>query len=388
MERLPVLRPDLPNADRLLPYLRSIDASRIYSNHGPLASTLERRLSDRLGLPAGGIVCASSGTSAIIGAVLAAAGRAHEERPFALIPAFTFVATALAIEQCGYRPYLADVDPDSWLLDPEKLLLHPQLKRFGVVVPVAPYGRPVPQEPWQTFRLRTNIPVVIDGGASFDTSLQEPDRYIGDVPVALSFHATKCFSTGEGGAIASSDLTIVGRSMQALNFGFRTMRDSQMASTNGKLSEYHAAVGLAELDGWLDKQSSLLTVVNLYRRLMDRESISPSFYAAPDISKSYALFLCSSLDEAAEVTGSLDRHQIDCRLWYGTGVQGHTYFSAVCHDGLNISESLASRLIGLPISSDLTEGDVCRVVRALREGVRASALRQNYVGNRPPSGDP
>src|SRR6266478_4083507 len=88
---IPVLRPRLPPAERLLPYLGRIDATRVYSNHGPLVSDLERRLAD-----------------------------------------------------------------------------HPERDRIGLVVPVAPFGRPVPQHPWQTFRQQSGIPVVIDGAASFE----------------------------------------------------------------------------------------------------------------------------------------------------------------------------------------------------------------------------
>src|SRR5579872_621730 len=151
MERIPVLRPRLPSADSLIPYLRAIDAARIYSNHGPLTSQLERRLCDELQLSAGAVVCAGSGTTAIVGAVLATTGRAASARPLAVIPAFTFVATALAVAQCGYAPYLADVDAETWSLDPEALARHPLRDRFGIVIPVAPFGRPVPQQPWKRF---------------------------------------------------------------------------------------------------------------------------------------------------------------------------------------------------------------------------------------------
>jgi hypothetical protein len=126
---IPVLRPALPRAEQILPYLRIIDDTRVYSNHGTLNAALERRLAVHLGLPAGGLVCASSGTAALVGAILASAGRGTAERPFAVMPAFTFVATALAVEQCGYRVCLADIDPDSWPLDPERCWPTPGWRR-------------------------------------------------------------------------------------------------------------------------------------------------------------------------------------------------------------------------------------------------------------------
>jgi len=84
-------------------------------------------------------------------------------------------------------------------LDASALLRESFLDREGVVVPVAPFGRPVAQAPWQSFEAATGIPVVIDGAASFDVVDESRDPAIGDVPVALSFHATKAFATGEGG---------------------------------------------------------------------------------------------------------------------------------------------------------------------------------------------
>jgi hypothetical protein len=123
---VPVLLPLLPSADRLLPYLRRIDVTRNYSNHGPLSRELEERLAGALALPEGGLVCASSGTAALVGAILATAGPATPKRPLAIIPAFTFAATASVVAQCGYQPYLADVDPESWMLAADRLIEHPQ----------------------------------------------------------------------------------------------------------------------------------------------------------------------------------------------------------------------------------------------------------------------
>src|SRR5215471_7633478 len=184
--RVPVMRPLLPRARDVLPYLHTIDATRSYSNHGPLAAELRRRLAGLFRLPANAVACTASGTAAIAAAILATVGRARSERPFALIPAFTFVATAAAVEQCGYRPYLADIDANTWMLDPDCLAVHPLLGRIALVVPVGPFGRPVPQRPWQEFARKTGVPVVIDGAASFEASMATPDEAIGQLPVALS----------------------------------------------------------------------------------------------------------------------------------------------------------------------------------------------------------
>ena len=201
-ETVPVLRPRLPSADRLLPYLRRIDATRTYSNHGPLVLEFEERLAKHLRLGPRSVVATSSGTAALVGAILAVAGRPTGKRRYAVVPAYTFVATPIAVEQCGYSPYLADIDPLTWMLDPAAIPAHPERDLIGLVVPVSPFGRPVPLEPWLRFRDVTGIPVVIDAAASFEGISDAPARLLGDIPIALSFHATKSLRLGK--EVASS----------------------------------------------------------------------------------------------------------------------------------------------------------------------------------------
>lgn len=362
---IPVMRSLLPSADRILPYLRRLDETRVYSNHGPLSLELERRLACVLGLPAGGLICASSGTAALVGAILATAGHATADRPLAILPALTFVATAAAAEQCGYEPYLADIDPASWMLDPSGLIGHPERKRIGVVIPVAPFGRPIPQEPWLRFQESTGIPVVIDGAASFAALADRPAEFLGRLPVAISFHATKPFATGEGGAVATADVVLAERSAQALNFGMSGARDCRMPSTNGKMSEYHAAVGLAELDGWPEKLAAFLAVAGVYRTQMLEAKLADRYHGAPDIAPSYALFECHSVAEADQVRRSLRRNAIDFRLWYGRGMHEQTNYTGAARDGLAVTRDLAPRLFGIPMAADLSRRDVQAVVSAL-----------------------
>ena len=364
--RLQVLRPRLPSADRLLSYLQRIDASRIYSNHGPLLREFESRLVDHFALPLGGVVCANSGTTAIVGSILATAGRATEEKPLAIIPAFTFVATAVAVQQCGYSPYLADVAASDWTLDPMSLARHHLLHKVGVVVPVAPFGRPVPQAPWLEFQRATGIPVVIDGAASFDTVSRAPHTYLGDIPVSFSFHATKCFGVGEGGAVATTKIGLARRTERVLNFGFWAGRNSRSPSTNGKMSEYSAAVGLAEFDGWSSKYGDLSNVMQIYQRSMEEVQLSRFISTYPDISTTYALLLCRTAQEAVAVEAALDQHNVDCRRWYRLGIQEQSYFASLPRDDLEITSDILPRLIGLPVAPDLTESDVQRVVAAVK----------------------
>jgi dTDP-4-amino-4,6-dideoxygalactose transaminase len=275
------------------------------------------------------------------------------------------VATAIAAEECGFQPYAADVDADSWMLDPNAVADRTDLDRIGVVVPVSPFGRPVAQEPWQRFQSQTGVPVAIDGAAAFDVAAMHPERYFGSIPTALSFHATKSFSTGEGGAVIATDLALAERISRSLNFGFGTSRESLCASINGKMSEYHAAIGLAEHDGWADKRDALEAVARSYRRESDLAGVGRSLLAFPDVSSCYVLFRAPNAPEAEALCRRLDADGIDYRFWYGNGLLHHAHFAAIAHDDTAVAAAIAPTVVGLPVAPDLPAPDIARIVSHL-----------------------
>jgi dTDP-4-amino-4,6-dideoxygalactose transaminase len=371
--RLMAYRPLLPDASRLEPWLRQIDSGRWYSNHGPLAAELEQRLGRRLGVGPEELVCAASGTAALAAGILATAGRATPERPLALCPANTFVGTASALQMCGYEPWLVDVDEATWQLDPLALARHPMLARAGVVVPVSAYGRAVPQAPWEAFRGATGVPVVIDGAAAFEVLLREPAATLGSVPVALSFHATKVFATGEGGALVARDPALVRAAFEALNFGFLMTRESRRPSMNGKMSEHHAAVGLASLEMWPRHSGALHAVAARYRAEFAAAGLADRGVTHPAVASSYVLFHAADGAQAARLSSALAVQGIESRLWYGRGLQHQPAFLALPQDPLPVTERLAPAVLGLPVAPDMTSHDVARVVAAIVQALTPAA---------------
>src|ERR1700675_4109710 len=106
MSAIPVMRPQLPTAERLLPYLEKIDATHIYSNYGPLVCTLEERLADHFRLPPKALTTVANAT---LGLTLALIAQAPPPGTLCAIPAWTFVATAHAATMAGLVPYFIDV---------------------------------------------------------------------------------------------------------------------------------------------------------------------------------------------------------------------------------------------------------------------------------------
>ena len=368
---IPVLRPRLPPAQALLPYLERIDATRTYSNWGPLVNELGTRLGVKLGAPAGSLTCASSGMAAIVGAILATAGRATPAKPFAVVPDYTFTATALAAQMCGYELVLASCAADTWAFTPEALAAHAEpLDQVGLVLPVAPFGRLIPQAGWQAFQRRTGIPVVIDGAACFDLLLEPGAAAIGPLPLVLSFHATKCFGVGEGGCVITTDRHLSENVLRCLNFGFLESRNTAMPGTNGKMPEYTAAVGLAELDGWDRKHEDFLRVGRAYRQHLAALAPSLRLWGPPDISCAYVILECADAAQAARVVQALADDQIDTRLWYGTGLHDHDAFRQARRWDLHGGAALDPRvLVGLPTAVDMSSDDIRRVCDVIGKAV-------------------
>lgn len=363
-QSVPVCRPLMAPAERLLPYLRVLDQTRQYSNYGPLVQRFETRLAAVLGQPRETVTTASSGTAALVGAILSLAGRAGPQRPLCAMPSYTFVATAVAAEHCGYQPLLLDVGED-WQLLPEAVAAHPEFARIGLVLPVAPYGRALRQAPWQAFVAATGIPVVIDGAACFEALQDQPAEFLGTVPVALSLHATKALATGEGGAILCSQAEVIARAVQTLNFGFRLTREARAPGSNGKMSEYHAAVGLAELDGWDDKRARYAAVAQQYRAQAAAAGLEARLRLAPLVASNYALLQLDDEAQTQRVRAALTERRAEHRLWYGPGLHRQPYYADCPATAMPVTDALAPTLLGLPMSVDLGPRDIGRCLDAV-----------------------
>ncbi len=121
-DKVPIYKPMLPRGTALLPYLERVDESRVYSNRGKLTALLEERLAACLTGRRESVVTAASGTAALQAAILAVAGRAAAGKTLALMPGYTFAATAFAAQAAGYAPCFCDLAPGAWRLRPEDVL--------------------------------------------------------------------------------------------------------------------------------------------------------------------------------------------------------------------------------------------------------------------------
>ena len=361
VERIPLLIPDMPRADELIGLLREIDDNRWYTNFGPLAKRFEAQLAGRFQRHAPvGVVALGNCTLAL--ELLLAACRLPAGSTI-LVPALTFVATGTAIRRAGHRLLVADVDPQRWIMTPEIARAAARTHRVDCVIPVTALGCPVDAEQWDAFSARTGIPVIVDAAGAFGN--QEAGKRIA---VAFSLHATKTMGMGEGGFAVSGDIDWIERVRCLSNFGIEPS-DFKVhePGTNAKLSEYHAAVGLAALARWPERAALRSSLANTYRERLQALCSGIEFQQRP-VDGAYAAF-CVLLPAAADpalVASRLAAEGIETRRWYYPPLNGHPALAdAGVADKLEATSRISSRLLGLPFHLDLDQARMDRVAQSL-----------------------
>ena len=246
-------RPSLPPTEEIDRYLELAREERWFSNDGPCCRLLRERLGERAGAYCVPVASGTLGLMAALAAVLEPL-RAGSCSAIAM-PAFTFAASAQAALWAGLEPRLLDISADHWHLD-EQLLERAIAdgEPAEAVLAVSAFGTPPPaatRSRWEAVCREAGLPLIVDSAAGFGAVAEDgvPIGRQGDVEV-VSFHATKPFAIGEGGAVFTRDRELYERIARIVNFGFRP--DHSVGSAfglNAKMSELHAATALAVLDG-------------------------------------------------------------------------------------------------------------------------------------------
>lgn len=234
-----VTQPFLPPLEEFIPYLEKIWDNKILTNGGPFHQQLEQALCEYLGVEH--IALFTNGTVALVTALQAL--RITGE---VITTPYSFVATSHSLLWNGIKPVFVDIHPDTLNLDPAKIeaAITPQTT---AILPVHCYGHPCDVEAIQKIADNYNLRVIYDAAHAF--GVQDAGGSIlryGDLSV-LSFHATKVFSTFEGGAIVCPDAKIKQRIDQLKNFGFVDEVTVVAPGINGKMSEFNAALGMLQL---------------------------------------------------------------------------------------------------------------------------------------------
>ncbi|MGY0618354.1 DegT/DnrJ/EryC1/StrS family aminotransferase [Lysobacter sp. A378] len=355
MKRIPLLVPQMPRAEQLLPYLVRIDRNRQYTNFGPLNAEFERRLivDSAPGLGIGNITTVSNCT---VGLELALQALDLPPHAKILIPAITFVATATAVIRAGFIPVIGDVDPDTWCLSPSLAEAAFRSDAIAAVMPVATFGRPHNVDEWDAFTGLTGVPVIIDAAGAYG------NQSVGtSTDVVYSFHATKSFGAAEGGAVISSNKDRIRMIRRLANFGIDTTDGRlQAVGTNGKMSEYHCAVGLASFDEWAETKSARIELYARYSESLRRTCSSLTFQEKP-VDGIYPLMpvLLPPGVLAIDIYKDLLESGVETRRWYCPPLHTHPALMDMPVIGeLSVAEDMGSRILGLPYYIGMSDVDI------------------------------
>jgi dTDP-4-amino-4,6-dideoxygalactose transaminase len=368
-EKLYVGRPNIGDRARLIERFNRILDSHWLTNDGPSVKEFEQRIAELVGVKHCIAMC--NGTVALEIAIRAL-GMAGE----VIVPSFTFIATAHALQWQGITPVFCDIDPRTKTLNPEKVEQAITPETTGIIG-VHVWGHTCDIEALAEIAARHSLKLIFDAAHAFACSYK--GRMIGSFGDAevFSFHATKFFNTLEGGAVVTNNDELAEKLRLMRNFGFTDYDKVSYIGTNGKMNEISAAMGLTSLES-LDE----FIAVNRRNYVCYREELrdvaGARVLAYDEAETCNYQYVVLKLDEAFTRIVSRDKLW---RMLSAENVMARRYFYPGCHRMepyrsnfpellLPETESLAERVLCLPTGTAVAESDIkiiCQLLKLIIE---------------------
>ncbi|MEJ6981366.1 DegT/DnrJ/EryC1/StrS family aminotransferase [Pedobacter sp. P351] len=361
---IPVTKPYLPSVNEYDEYLNSIWERQWLTNNGPLVNELELKLKKYLGLDY--LLYVTNGTLALQIAI-----KALELQGEIITTPFSYVATSSSIVWQGCEPVYVDIEEDTFNIDPTKIEAAITSKTSAILATHV-FGNPCNIEAIQTIADKHNLKVIYDAAHCFGTKYKNKSVFeYGDISTT-SFHATKIFHTIEGGAVFTKCPNLLKKMAFIRNFGHDGPEEFAELGINGKNSEFHAAMGLCNLnhiDEILEKRK--LLSLHYIDNLTNLKAKYPKLNADRDYNYAYFPVLFDSHDLMLRCVKALESEKVYCRRYFYPAL---TTLPFVKNQQVPVCDSVVQRIVCLPLYHSLMTGDLDLVSRVmLRE--------QNYGQN-------
>jgi len=374
--RYPLIDPHPPRLSEHLDVLTRVEQSGIYSNNGPELRAFEAEATATLFGGHGACLGVGNATLGLMLAIRHAMGREPAPGKLALMPAFTFAATAQAAEWCGLTPLLADIEPADWTMcaAAEERLLDKHAGRIAVVVPYATFGTAIDLDRYAWLMRRHGVGVVIDAAASLGTIDASGRGFGAGAPFAVvhSLHATKTFAVAEGGLIHCGDPAVIDDLRRMNNFGFAGSRAAVMPGINAKMSEMVAAMARLKLRDIARVIETRAAVEAAYADALDRVTLQAVQGQAR--ATQFMPALLPPHGDRDRLIAALAADGIGCGAYFSPHLGQQPWFRDHALAGPTpVADDVAARVISLPITDTMTAADA-RIVAA-RVGVAIRAQR-------------
>ncbi|REK34032.1 MAG: DegT/DnrJ/EryC1/StrS family aminotransferase [Actinobacteria bacterium] len=356
---IPFVRPVVEEPETIIEMIRSSLASGMLTD-GPMVEQLEERMKQVIDVDY--CVAVASCTTGLILLMQAL------DKKSVTMPSFTFSATAHAARWNGMDITFADCDPDSWLLRPNDVEGEPEL-----IVGVHISGVPCDVQGLEAKAEEVGATLIFDAAHGAGSSIEVdgvrgPLGKYGTAEV-FSLTPTKVLSGPEGGIVATNDADLAATLRRARNYGNPGSYDTLEAGMNGRMSELHAAVVLAGIDHLDNRVKHRNTLADLYR-----EGIGTlpgvGFQEVPAGRQSSVKDFTITISDGFEVprdrvVEALKAEGIPTRPYYSPPLHRQTAYSDIDTPTLPVTEELASRVISLPVWSDMDQETAEKVIEAL-----------------------
>lgn len=359
---LRLVRPSIPDREQITSDLNRIFDSGLLTN-GPYVAELEERAADYLGVPH--CIAVSSCTSGLM-LVLKASGLTGD----VVLPSFTFAATAHAVAWNGLRPVFADIDGRTLTLSPDAAGRAVGV-RTSAILATHTFGTPGRASLLMDAADFHGIKLFFDAAHAFGS------RYAG-IPVGQFGHAevfslspTKLLIAGEGGIIATRDEALAERCRIGRDYANPGDYDCLFVGLNARMSEIHAAIGLRSLDGLDDRIRVRNELAQAYKKELSKLP-GIDFPEVPEGDRSTFKDFTILVDPdrfgttAQDLGTSLAAEGVDTRRYYVPPVHRMKAYSSSGHlTLLPATDRAASRVLTLPLSSEMTLGEVSGVAASI-----------------------
>jgi dTDP-4-amino-4,6-dideoxygalactose transaminase len=356
-----VTKSDLPPLENYVQYLNKIWNSRWLTNNGEFAQLFERKLEEYLQIKR--ILPVANGTFA-----LQVALKALDLKGEVITTPFTFAATTNAILWEGLTPVFADIDPETFNIDPadvERKITN----KTSAILAVHTYGNPCYVDELQKIAETYGLKLIYDAAHAF--GVQYNDKSVldyGDI-CTLSFHATKVFHTIEGGAIVAKKDEHFDKIKLLINHGIKSEEKVAVVGTNAKMNEFQAAMGLCNLEYINERIKLREKIYTKYKSGFSDSNVQFQKIVSSRYNYSYMPVCFENISKRDEIYLKLINYGIKSRKYFYPLTVNSDYFNnenLVEKYGLNFAYDVSNRILCLPLYTDLEETVVDNIIDIIK----------------------
>ncbi|PKP05675.1 MAG: aminotransferase DegT [Bacteroidetes bacterium HGW-Bacteroidetes-5] len=353
-----VTKPTLAPLEEYFDVLKGVWERGILTHNGPVVQNLEKQLAEKLNINY--LIAVSNGTIALQMAI-----KALDLKGEIITTPFTWIATVSAIKWEGCSPIFCDIDPHTLNLDPKKIeeLI---TDKTVAIMPVHVFGNPCDVNTIESIAKKHNLKVIYDAAHAVGSTYNGKSILeYGDIS-ATSFHATKLFNTAEGGACITTNNELYEKIQRIRFFGHNQSKDIVEDGFNGKMTEVHAALGVANMKYYDDVLSDRKKKYNYYHNALS--PLNFLYFQKFEIGEpnySYFPVIFDSEERLLKIENKLNKEKIFPRRYFYPSI--NTYTNIVDYQKCPVSENISKRILCLPLFWNISNNQINRIANAFND---------------------